>query len=167
MSPELHGRLLFLENYDMRVGRGLVQGVDVWLNTPRPPLEASGTSGMKAAMNGGLNCSVRDGWWCEGYDASHGWALGDATPLEGEEADKRDADSLYRTLADEIAPIYYRRDDDGCQLERSNTHRRGSLGCRPFGQQPEGSESRWSVFAWGRSYRDQLRQRNGFYRRLL
>ena len=68
LSPELYGRLVFLEDYDIRVGRGLVQGVDVWLNNPRRPLEASGTSGMKAALNGALNVSVLDGWWCEGYD---------------------------------------------------------------------------------------------------
>ncbi len=115
-SSEIAGRLVFLENYDMRIGAGMVQGVDVWLNTPRRPLEASGTSGMKAAINGGLQCSVLDGWWCEGYDPSHGWAISqefESDPVD----DERDADSLYRLLTDEVAPCYYRRDADGLPRE--------------------------------------------------
>ena len=74
-GERLKGRVFFVEDYDMRVGRMLVQGVDVWLNTPRRPLEASGTSGMKAAMNGALNCSIADGWWPEGYDGANGWVI--------------------------------------------------------------------------------------------
>ncbi|MDX1390080.1 MAG: alpha-glucan family phosphorylase, partial [Acidobacteriota bacterium] len=77
LSPELRGRIVFLEDYDIQIARHLVQGVDLWLNTPLRPLEASGTSGMKAALNGGLNFSVLDGWWCEGYDPSHGWVIGE------------------------------------------------------------------------------------------
>ena len=113
-NPELKGRVLFLENYDMRVGRNMTQGVDVWLNNPRRPLEASGTSGMKAAFNGGLNCSILDGWWCEGYDSSHGWAIGEASgPGDAEEQDRLDAEALYRLLSDEIVPCFYDRDSDG------------------------------------------------------
>ncbi len=114
LSPDLVGRLLFLENYDMQIGRMMVQGVDVWLNNPKRPLEASGTSGMKAAMNGGLNCSILDGWWVEGFDAEHGWRIGtEQIDDEARQAD-HDADSLYRLLGEEIAPCYYdERDGDG------------------------------------------------------
>ena len=114
LDPELHGRVWFLENYDMRLGRYMVQGVDVWLNNPRRPLEASGTSGMKAAMNGALNISILDGWWCEGYDPAHGWTIG---PKERngskEDEDRTDAAALYRVLADDVVPCYYDRDADG------------------------------------------------------
>lgn len=112
-SADLLGRFMLLENYDMQMGRFLVGGVDVWLNTPMRPMEASGTSGMKAAMNGGLNCSVLDGWWCEGYDASHGWAIGGGEQLEGDAADQADADWLYDQIGSQIAPCYYDRDGDG------------------------------------------------------
>ncbi len=113
-TPELSGHVHFLENYDMRVARYLVQGVDVWLNNPRPPLEASGTSGMKSAMNGGLNLSILDGWWLEGHNGRNGWAFG----LEwgnGDHAaqDNEDAIALYRTLQDQVVPIYYDRDEEG------------------------------------------------------
>ncbi|TDI46087.1 MAG: alpha-glucan family phosphorylase [Acidobacteria bacterium] len=114
LDPELLGRVLFLENYDMRIGRYLVQGVDVWLNNPRRPLEASGTSGMKAAMNGALNVSVLDGWWHEGYDPAHGWAIGpEQRPGDDAEEDRVDAEALYRVLADEVVPCYYDRAEDG------------------------------------------------------
>ncbi len=102
------GRLVFLEDYDMNLARLLVQGVDVWVNTPRRPNEASGTSGMKAAMNGVINCSVLDGWWCEGYNGSNGWAIGRDFDYEDYEAqDSADAESLYDTLENEIIPLYY------------------------------------------------------------
>ena len=114
LDPELQGRVLFLENYDMRIGRYLVQGVDVWLNNPRRPLEASGTSGMKAAMNGGLNVSVLDGWWLEGYDPAHGWAIGpEERPGDEAHEDHVDAAELYRLLNDEVVPCYYDRGEDG------------------------------------------------------
>ena len=116
-DPDLNGHLLFLENYDIRVGRGMVQGVDVWLNNPKRPLEASGTSGMKVALNGGLNCSVLDGWWCEGYDASHGWVIGEASSGDEDQQDHEDAESLYRLLREEIAPCYYGRDENGLPVE--------------------------------------------------
>jgi len=120
LDGQMLERLHFVENYDMRIGRLLVQGVDVWLNTPRRPLEASGTSGMKAALNGGLNCSILDGWWCEGFDSSHGWAIGrqeEDHPDNEHAQDDRDADSLYRTLTDEVVDCYYQRDERGIPTE--------------------------------------------------
>ena len=114
MSPELWGRIVLLENYDMRIARFLVQGVDVWLNTPRRPMEASGTSGMKAAANGALNVSVLDGWWSEGYDPSFGWAVGRPEHYDDALAqDRDDAESLYRTLEDEVVPAFYSKDAHG------------------------------------------------------
>lgn len=113
-------RVAFIEDYDMYTARALVQGVDVWLNNPRRPLEASGTSGQKVCFNGGLNCSVLDGWWCEGYHADatgkglNGWAIGeDAHTSNQELQDRIDSDSLYRLLEEEIAPLYYDQDENG------------------------------------------------------
>jgi glycogen phosphorylase len=112
---ETGGRLVFLEDYDMNLARYLVQGVDIWMNTPRRPMEASGTSGMKAALNGGLNFSILDGWWREAYNGENGWAIGedkdlDAPALSDEEQDAQDAASLYEVLENEIIPLYYERD---------------------------------------------------------
>lgn len=102
------GRLVFLEDYDMNVARYLVQGVDVWMNTPRRPNEASGTSGMKAAINGVLNFSVLDGWWQEGYNGQNGFAIGDEVNLpDTDQQDDADAESLYDTLENSIIPLYY------------------------------------------------------------
>ncbi len=113
-SPKLRGRVFILEDYDMRVGRFLVQGVDVWLNNPRRPLEASGTSGMKAAMNGVPNLSVLDGWWDEGYAGDNGWAIGGRETDPDESAqDWADSQDLYRILEEEILPRYYTRDGSG------------------------------------------------------
>jgi len=110
-SAETGGRIVFLEDYDMNLARYLVQGVDVWMNTPRRPLEASGTSGMKAALNGALNFSVLDGWWREAYNGHNGWAVGADEESESNDAqDDADAESLYVTLEDEIIPLYYDRD---------------------------------------------------------
>ncbi len=115
---ELAGHLFVLEDYDARMGRFLVQGCDVWVNNPRPPMEASGTSGMKAAMNGVLNLSVLDGWWAEAFEGDNGWAFGSPEPAEDHEAaDAHDADDFYRVVADEIAPMYYRRDESGIPVE--------------------------------------------------
>ncbi len=106
-------RMVFLEDYDMKVARALVQGVDVWLNNPRRPYEASGTSGMKVVPNGGLNCSVLDGWWDEGFDPSVGWAIGDRTQSEDAgHQDWLDSRSLYFLLENEIAPLFYQRSDN-------------------------------------------------------
>jgi starch phosphorylase len=109
------GRLVFLEEYDMNLARYLVQGVDVWLNTPRRPNEASGTSGQKAALNGVLNFSVLDGWWREGYNGQNGWAIGkDIDYGNSDQQDADDAQSLYDTLEKEIVPLYYQlRSSDG------------------------------------------------------
>ena len=109
----LGGRMVFLEDYDLNVARHLVQGVDVWLNTPRRPMEASGTSGQKAAANGVLNFSTLDGWWREAYNGSNGWAIGDETvhPDEGQQ-DAADAASLFDVLENEIIPLYYERPYD-------------------------------------------------------
>lgn len=111
-KAENGGRLVFIEDYDMNVARYLVQGVDVWLNTPRRPNEASGTSGMKAAMNGAMNFSVLDGWWREAYNGHNGWAIGDDVAPDSESQDETDIASLYATLENEIIPLYYDRDGD-------------------------------------------------------
>ncbi len=113
-EADLKGRVVFLENYDMRVARMMVPGCDVWLNTPRRPLEASGTSGQKAAINGVLNLSVLDGWWPEGCDGENGWAIGtEEPPAEEWQQDQEDALALYRKLEEEVVPAYYERDAGG------------------------------------------------------
>ncbi len=116
-SETLEGRVFFVEDYDMRVGRMLVQGVDVWLNTPRRPLEASGTSGMKAAMNGALNLSIADGWWPEAFNGRNGWVIGAPAdvdpPADQSEQDRSDALALYGLLESEVIPTYYERDERG------------------------------------------------------
>lgn len=107
------GRLVFIEDYDTNVARHMVMGVDVWMNTPRRPLEASGTSGMKASLNGALNFSVLDGWWPEAYDGENGWKIGQDEYQNDAEQDRIDAESLYSTLENEIVPLYYDQDDRG------------------------------------------------------
>ncbi len=107
--PEFLGRVVFIEDYDMGLARSLVAGVDVWLNNPVYPLEASGTSGMKAGINGTMNLSVLDGWWAEGFDGQNGWAIPSST-AEGTRRDDEDARSLYEILQDEVVPLYYERD---------------------------------------------------------
>ncbi|HMS54693.1 MAG TPA: alpha-glucan family phosphorylase [Fimbriimonadaceae bacterium] len=103
-------RMVFLEDYDMRIARALVQGVDVWLNNPRRPMEASGTSGMKVVPNGGLNCSILDGWWAEGYERGLGWAIGEGMEASDEGyQDWLDSRTLYYTLENEVAPTFYHR----------------------------------------------------------
>jgi starch phosphorylase len=113
-SERLRGRVFIVEDYDMRIARFLVGGVDIWLNNPRRPMEASGTSGMKAAINGIPSVSILDGWWDEGFDGSNGWAIGDRT-ADGDDAaqDAADAAELYRLLTDEIVPRYFDRDASG------------------------------------------------------
>ena len=108
-DPRFADRIVFLEDYEMTLARYLVQGVDVWLNTPRRPQEASGTSGMKAAMNGCVNCSILDGWWCEAYSPAVGFAIG------GDEAadDAADAAALFDVFEREVVPAYYERDERG------------------------------------------------------
>ncbi|MFQ5597280.1 MAG: alpha-glucan family phosphorylase [Nitrospiria bacterium] len=115
-DSRIAGHIAFVENYDMHVAHFLVQGVDVWLNTPRPPLEASGTSGMKAALNGVPQIGMLDGWWPEGYNGSNGWVFGQsASETSGlpESDDAADAENLYRVIEEQVAPLYYLRDRDG------------------------------------------------------
>jgi glycogen phosphorylase len=111
---ELKGNLVFLENYDVHVARQMVSGCDIWLNNPRRPLEASGTSGQKAGCHGCLNLSILDGWWREGYDGTNGFAIGDDShPLSVEEQDRRDSANLYKTLTEQVIPCFYDRDERG------------------------------------------------------
>ena len=111
---QVQRRAVFLQDYDQEIARQLVQSVDVWLNVPRRPLEASGTSGEKVAVNGGLNLSILDGWWLEAYDGTNGFAIGETGDLdESHSADERDAESLYRVLEEEVVPLYYDCEADG------------------------------------------------------
>jgi glycogen phosphorylase len=113
-SEEFAGHLFVLEDYDMNVARYLVRGVDVWLNNPRRPLEASGTSGQKASLNGAPNFSVLDGWWPEAYNGKNGWAIGEEKEYASEEEqDFTDAESLYTILENSLVPLYYDRDGNG------------------------------------------------------
>ncbi|WP_430809603.1 MULTISPECIES: alpha-glucan family phosphorylase [unclassified Carboxylicivirga] len=111
--PEFVGKILFLENYDMELGQILVKGVDIWMNTPTRPLEASGTSGEKAVMNGVMNFSVLDGWWLEGYRKGAGWALTEKRTYENQDyQDELDAQTIYSMLENEIVPLFYKRDEN-------------------------------------------------------
>ncbi|MFO0882770.1 MAG: alpha-glucan family phosphorylase [Pirellulales bacterium] len=113
-DPRFANRIVYIEDYDMNVCRHMIQGVDVWLNNPRRPLEASGTSGQKVVLNGGLNLSILDGWWAEAYDGENGFAIGTGTSHVSDEiTDRRDAESLFKTLEDLVVPMYYERDVDG------------------------------------------------------
>lgn len=113
-APEFRHRIVFVEDYDMNVARHLVQGVDIWLNTPIRPLEASGTSGMKVVVNGGIHVSVLDGWWAEGYSRDVGWAIGQAEEYaDRDRSEKLEAAALYHLLEAEIVPMFYKRTRDG------------------------------------------------------
>lgn len=117
-EADLFGKVLFLDDYDINLARHLVQGVDVWLNNPRRPLEASGTSGQKVVLNGGLNFSVLDGWWAEAYDGANGFAIGTGlTHTNQEIQDERDTAAMLQTLREEVVPMYYDRDADGLPQE--------------------------------------------------
>jgi starch phosphorylase len=117
-APEFEGRILFLEGYDLHIARRLVSGVDVWLNNPVHPLEASGTSGMKAGMNGVINLSILDGWWDEGYDGDNGFAIKPASPdLDPHRRDREEARTLYEILQDRVVPLYYARSNGGYSPE--------------------------------------------------
>jgi phosphorylase/glycogen(starch) synthase len=150
------GRVFLVEDYDMSVGRQLVQGVDIWLNTPTRPLEASGTSGMKACLNAGIHLSILDGWWCEGYDGDNGWAIGEGREYDNPEMQREhDSRSLYGLLETDIVPLFFHRDYEGLPrlwLERCrhtlatvpavfNTNRMVSdyarFGYRPLGERLE------------------------------
>jgi alpha-glucan phosphorylase-like protein len=113
-SQELRGHLVFIENYDVHVARQMLSGSDVWLNTPRRPMEASGTSGMKAGCHGCLNLSILDGWWREAYDGTNGFAIGDdSNPAPIEEQDRRDSENLFQVLTEEVIPCFYNRAANG------------------------------------------------------
>ena len=112
-QPRFRRRVVFLEDYDIDLAQDLVQGVDVWINTPRRPWEACGTSGMKVLVNGGLNCSILDGWWDEAYEPDVGWAVGDDSGGDAAAVDARDAESLYQVLESEVVPSFYARDAVG------------------------------------------------------
>ena len=118
LMPQFKGKIFILENYNIGVSRYLISGVDVWLNNPRRPMEASGTSGEKASVNGVINFSVLDGWWCEGYTGTNGWTIGTNARYDSyEEQDKADSNSLYHTLENKIIPAYYNQDKDGISKE--------------------------------------------------
>ena len=114
LDQRFFGRIAFIEDYDIHISHHLVQGVDVWLNTPRRLQEACGTSGMKAALNGVIHMSVPDGWWPEGYNGKNGWVIGDGLEmLDPGQQDRQDAEAIYRLLEEEIVPLYYRRAING------------------------------------------------------
>ncbi|MCP4194919.1 MAG: glycosyltransferase family 1 protein [Planctomycetaceae bacterium] len=132
-DARFRNRLIFIEDYDVNVCRHLIQGVDVWLNNPRRPLEASGTSGQKVVLNGGLNLSVLDGWWAEAFDGRNGFAIGNGNSNVSDEiSDQRDAESLFDVLENRVIPLYYNRDVDGLprQWVRMMMHSIGSLAWR-------------------------------------
>ena len=139
-DPRFAGKLVFVEDYDINVGRHLVQGVDVWINNPRRPLEACGTSGQKIVLNGGLNLSILDGWWAEAYDGVNGFAIGmGETHTSIDVHDRRDGESLLEVLRDVVVPLYYNRDRDGLPRvdrarETRDPHARLALQRRPHGQ---------------------------------
>ncbi|MBR1480602.1 MAG: alpha-glucan family phosphorylase [Paludibacteraceae bacterium] len=131
--PQFLGKIVFLENYDMRLAKRLISGVDIWLNTPTRPLEASGTSGEKAQMNGVLNFSVLDGWWYEGYRKGAGWALTDKRTYENQaHQDQLDAATIYQMLENEIIPMYYARNSKGYSPEWIQTIKNSMTQITPF-----------------------------------
>ena len=130
--PALRGRVLLIEDYDIEVGREMVQGADVWLNNPRRPKEASGTSGMKVAMNGGLNLSILDGWWPEGYNGENGWTIGQERDYNDPNVqDRDDALSLYERLEKDVIPLFYKHDDAGRPAEWIQMAKAAIASCTP------------------------------------
>ncbi len=129
-NPELGGRVAFVENYNEHLAQYMVHGVDIWLNTPIPPMEASGTSGMKAALNGVPSLSIPDGWWLEGFNGKNGWSFG--SEAEKQERNKEDADQLYRLLEEEIIPKYYQADEDGVPHQWVRIMKEGIKSCAPY-----------------------------------
>ena len=128
----LAGKVVFLEEYDMNVARYMVHGVDVWLNNPRRPYEASGTSGMKASLNGVPNMSVLDGWWAEGYNGKNGWAIGEEQEYANpDEQDQRDVQSFYTLLEQQVVPLFYNRDEKGLPSGWVNMMKEAIVTCAP------------------------------------
>jgi starch phosphorylase len=117
LAPEFAGNVVFLEDYDMQLARWLVTGVDVWLNNPVAPLEASGTSGIKAAINGRLNVSILDGWWAEGFDHNNGWGISPSDAQDAERRDTLDSAAMLDAIEEEVVPLYYARNQDGYSPE--------------------------------------------------
>ena len=128
--PEFARRVVFLDDYDIGLGALLTSGCDVWVNLPRPPLEASGTSGMKSAVNGGLQLSVLDGWWPEAYDTTNGWAIDGTVDADHGAQDARHASEFHRLLGEEVAPLYYSR-EDGLPVRWLQMVRRSLMTCGP------------------------------------
>jgi starch phosphorylase len=126
------GRVVFLDDYDLNLAAALVRGCDVWLNLPRPPLEASGTSGMKSALNGGLQLSVLDGWWPEVYDTTNGWAISGEVTADEDDQDARHAAELYRLLSEDVIPTFYDRDPAGLPQQWLGMIRRSIATCGPM-----------------------------------
>jgi glycogen phosphorylase len=112
-APSVAGRAAFLEDYDIALAGQLVAGCDLWVNLPRPPLEASGTSGMKSVLGGGLQLSVLDGWWAEAYDGSNGWAIDGREDADHQAQDWRDANALFELLERQVVPMFHERDAEG------------------------------------------------------
>jgi starch phosphorylase len=133
MQPGLEGKILFVEEYDIAVGRMMVQGVDMWLNNPRRPHEASGTSGQKASLNGSPNASILDGWWPEAFNGKNGWAIGEEREYDNqEEQDWLDAQSLYHVLEHEIVPAFYEnRDEHGVPTRWMEIAKESIVTCAP------------------------------------
>ena len=130
-DSELANRVVFVEDYDLDVARRLVSGCDVWVNLPRRPMEASGTSGMKATFNGLLQLSVLDGWWAEAYDGENGWAIPGDEDDDGEAADARDAARFYDLLEHEVIPAFYDRDEHGVPHAWCERIKRALVTCAP------------------------------------
>jgi starch phosphorylase len=157
-ESRFEGRVAILEDYDVEVGRMLTSGCDVWLNNPLRPQEASGTSGMKPPLHGGINCSVLDGWWPEAYDGTNGWAINGKQFKRQSQQDKYDAEQLYRLLESEIVPEFYARDGKGVGRKwvkrmvasmktvcgRFNTHRMVGDYWRKYYSKAHGAASRGS-----------------------
>ena len=112
-DPSVAGRVAFVEDYGIPLAGQMVAGCDVWINLPRPPLEASGTSGMKSVLGGGLQLSVLDGWWAEAYDGSNGWAIDGSVEADAKAQDWRDASALFALLEQQVLPMFHERDADG------------------------------------------------------
>ena len=139
-TPNLRNRIVFLEDYDISLAQELVQGLDVWINTPRPPWEACGTSGMKVLVNGGLNLSVLDGWWAEAFAPGVGWPVKGNGQTTDAEQDTADAEALYAMLEREIVPEFYARDADGLPRACLARIRRGMADLTPQCKYADGSQ---------------------------
>jgi starch phosphorylase len=126
LIDRFRGKIVLLENYDMNMARHLVQGVDIWLNNPRRPYEASGTSGQKAAMNGAINFSILDGWWEEGYDGSNGWSIDGDNEADWQTQEVENTESIYQTLEQKIVPLYYDQDNQGIPGNQGNQVNQGN-----------------------------------------